>query len=60
MEGNRETWEKDLVDGCLKNDRLSQEKLYRRMFPVMLAYLKKRVKDEERSGNPQHRHASCF
>jgi RNA polymerase sigma-70 factor (ECF subfamily) len=47
MEGNRETWEKELVDGCLKNDRLSQEKLYRRMFPVMLAYLKKRVKDEE-------------
>ena len=39
--------EKDLVDGCVRNDRFSQEKLYRRFFPAMLRMCMRYTQDRD-------------
>ncbi len=39
--------EKALVEGCLRNDRLSQERLYRRFFPTMYRMIRRYTQDEE-------------
>lgn len=37
----------ELFQGCLKNDRLSQERLYRKYFPVMSAMCYQYTRDED-------------
>ena len=41
--------EKELIDGCLKNDRHAQEALYKQFFPKMMSMCLKHTKDKERS-----------
>ncbi|MCB0662174.1 MAG: sigma-70 family RNA polymerase sigma factor [Saprospiraceae bacterium] len=47
MDSKDMVWEKKVIQGCLENNRISQEELYRHFFPIMLGFLKKRVRDEE-------------
>ncbi|HMQ90667.1 MAG: sigma-70 family RNA polymerase sigma factor [Lewinellaceae bacterium] len=39
--------DKALVEGCLRNDRISQELLYRRFFPTMYRMIRRYTQDEE-------------
>ncbi len=39
--------EKELIEGCVRNDRYSQELLYRKFFPACLQYCKKYTTDQE-------------
>ena len=39
--------DRDLVEGCLKNDRFSQEMLYRKYFPAMMRMIQRYTQDRE-------------
>ncbi len=41
--------EKELIDGCLNNDRRTQEALYKLYFPKMMSMCLKHTKDQEKS-----------
>lgn len=41
--------EKELIDGCLNNDRRAQEALYKHYFPKMMSMCLKHTKDKEKS-----------
>lgn len=47
MAKEREYSEKELVQGCLENNRLWQERLYKTYFESMYLYCLKRTQDEE-------------
>lgn len=39
--------DRDLVEGCLKNDRFSQEMLYRKYFPAMMRMVQRYTQDRD-------------
>ncbi|MCB9293844.1 MAG: sigma-70 family RNA polymerase sigma factor [Lewinellaceae bacterium] len=39
--------DRELVEGCLKNDRFSQEMLYRKYFPAMMRMVQRYTQDRE-------------
>lgn len=41
--------EQDLIKGCMANDRLSQEALYKRFFPAMMAMCMRYTRDQVKS-----------
>ncbi len=41
--------EEELIAGCLKNDRKSQEALYKQFFPVMMSMCLKHTRDRDKS-----------
>ena len=41
--------EADLIQGCIRNDRKSQEQLYKRHFPTMMSMCMKYTKDEDKA-----------
>ena len=43
----RQYTEKELVDGCIKNSRQHQERLYRKFFPAMMRMCMRYTKDED-------------
>lgn len=49
MTSKKELWEKELVEACVMNDRLGQEKLYRHFFPNMLAFVRRYTDDPEQA-----------
>ena len=44
---NRKYTEEELVEGCISNDRIWQERLYRRFFPTMMDMCLRRTNDRE-------------
>ncbi len=44
---NKEQAEQELIRGCVENNRKSQEQLYRKFFPTMLAMCRKYMSDED-------------
>lgn len=47
MEKQKELEERKLVEGCVRNDRLSQERFYRKFFPVMYRMCRRYTSNEE-------------
>lgn len=47
--GKKNWTERELVDGCVRNDRRAQEALYRRFFPGMLRMCLRYTRDEDRA-----------
>ena len=39
--------ERDLVEGCVRNDRIFQERLYRRFFPTMMQMCMRYASDRD-------------
>ena len=47
--GKKNWTERELVDGCVRNDRRAQEALYRRFFPGMMRMCLRYTRDEGRA-----------
>jgi RNA polymerase sigma factor (sigma-70 family) len=45
--GKKQYTERELVDGCIGNDRRAQEAFYRRFFPEMMRMCRRYTRDEE-------------